>query len=570
MSAELYGAAQVGFGELVLKNIATAENGPGRLDNAARARWNRNYLRMYVGARHWPRHDFRPLETGRTGTPKAPSPDLLKFPIADLSDFFNVELSRNRFTSGDFLDRFKPRLYGLARCIELQVDSTTNVATFTDLFAGGMNDGSYRIFEATSDGFNHIGGTKSATLAISSVDAATDTITANAAHNLQAGYRVRFSVGSVPTGLAVDTNYWVLAAGLTATAFKVTATKGSTTPVDLTSGTGTANISSFGYTFDAGFAGTVEFVVPPVGRLFLFGANAQAGGSATATIEDIAFDSSGAGLSLNFKDAANFTAALAADTSAGDLFVPIDQPITCLEAVEQVAKRCRVWYGFTTDGLLQTGPIAAPAATAVRSFTRSDVKTNGYGRIKIDRPIDFTRVPIFTSPWYLVGPKPQISGVDLNGTNDPGTNSAELFSGHTATGAYTGYGAAGIPLDDHPDQTDSNTTAVFDTYHGDVNDLVDFYKYPLGHYEFKMKFGALWTASGPLSIGDTVSIEVPRLGWKNYTGGDDLSPDNTGDYDARLAVVSGIDFNMSAPPDEQVTLRVYRHERGYFPTGDFN
>lgn len=566
MGEALTGPSQVGFGELVLKNPAVANSGAGRLDDWIRARWNRNYLRMFVGSRDWPRHDFRPIVTGRLGIPSAPSPDLIRFPIADLSDFFNVELSRNRFSSGDFINRAKQKHYGLSRCIELQVDSASKVATITDGFTNDMNDATYRIFDATGDGFTHIGGTKSATLAISSVDAAADTITANAAHNLQAGYRVRFSVGTVPTGLSLNTNYWVLAAGLTSTAFKVTATKGSTTPVDLTSGTGTANITSYGYTFST--SGTVEFVNLPVGRAFLFSATSVAGGSATATIRDIAFND--AGLSLNFKDGASFTAALATDTSAGDLHAPIDKGYTCRAALDLVAQRCRVWYGFSADGLLQTGAIGLPGSTAVRSFTSSDIKLAGVSLTKIDRPIDFTRTRIYTGPWYCLGAQPQISGVDLNGTNDPGTNSAELFSGHTATGAYTGYGAAGIPLDDHPDQTDSTTTGAFDTYHGDVTALVNFYKWPMGFFEIKTKFGALWTTSKPLSLGDTISLDYPRLGWKNYTGSDDLSPDNTGDYDARFAVVSGISVNLSAPPDEQVVLRVYRPVRGYFPAADLN
>ena len=118
--------------------------------------------------------------------------------------------------------------------------------------------------------------------------------------------------------------------------------------------------------------------------------------------------------------------------------------------------------------------------------------------------------------------------------------------------------------------TDSTTTAVFDTYDGDVNALVAFYKYPMGYFEVKTKFGALWTTSRPLSLGDTISLDYPRLGWKNYTGADDLSPDNTGDYDARFAVVSGISVNLAAPPDEQVTLRLYRTVRGYYPAADFN
>jgi hypothetical protein len=566
MGEALTGPSQVGFGELVLKNPAVTAGGPGRLDDLLRARINRSYCRMLVGSPDWARHNFRPIITGRAGLPSAPSPDLIKIPLADLADFFNVPLSATKFTADEFLDRTKPKMYGIPRCVELQVDGTTKIATLHDAAMVDMNDNTYRIFDATSNGFTHIGGTKSATLAISSVDATTDTITLSAVHNLQAGYRVRFGGGTVPTGLSTGVNYWVLAAGLTTTAFKVTATKGSTTPVDLTSTTGNAKVNSFGYTFDAA-GGTVEFVNLPAGRAFIFEPASSQGGTATATIRDIAFTT--AGLSLNFKDSAAFTAALATDTSSGGFAAAIGAGVTCRDALDDVAKRCRVWYGFSTDGLLQTGAIALPGATAVRSFTSSDVKMNGVSLTKIDRPIDFSKSLIYSRPWYPLGPLPQVPGVKYTGGDDYGQTSAELFAGKTAAAA-TSYGAAGIPIDDHPDQTDSTTTAVFDTYGGDVNALVAFYKYPMGFFEVKTKFGALWTTSRPLSLGDTISLDYPRLGWKNYTGADDLSPDNTGDYDARLAVVSGISVNLAAPPDEQVTLRLYRPVRGYYPAADFN
>lgn len=568
MGEALTGPSQVGFGELVLKNPTYANSGAGRLDDWIRARWNRNYLRMFVGSRDWPRHDFRPIVTGRLGIPSAPSPELIRFPIADLSDFFNAPLATLKFTADEFVDQLKPKIYGMPRCVELQVDTTTKIATLND---GAMNDGNdrtYKIFDATSNGFTHIGGTKSNSLTISAVNTATDTITSSIPHNLQAGYRVQFYNFTLPTPLATSTNYWVLAAGLTANDFKVTATKGSTTPVDLTSATTGARICSYGYTFDPA-GGTVEFVNLPAGRAVCFGLSSPLGGTATQTIRDIAFTT--AGLSLNFKDSASFTAALASDTSFGEFVTRIGQAATCRDAIDDVARRCRVWYGFSADGLLQTGAIALPGSTAVRSFTSSDVKLAGVSLTKIDRPIDFTRSVVYgAGAWYLLGPPTQVPGIKLNGGDDYGQTSAELFSaGRTAYGGLS-YGAAGIPLDDHPDQTDSNTTAVFDTYNGDVSALLAFYKWPMGFFEIKTKFGALWTTSRPLALGDTISLEYARLGWKNYTGSDDLSPDNTGDYDARLAVVRGIAVNLAAPPDEQVVLQVYRPIRGYYPAADFN
>jgi hypothetical protein len=77
--------------------------------------------------------------------------------------------------------------------------------------------------------------------------ATTDLITLNS-HGLLAGDRVRFTNtgGALPAGLAAATNYFVIASGLTANAFKVSATVGGAA-VDITdTGTGTHTAIRFG------------------------------------------------------------------------------------------------------------------------------------------------------------------------------------------------------------------------------------------------------------------------------------------------------------------------------------
>ncbi len=71
------------------------------------------------------------------------------------------------------------------------------------------------------------------------VTAATTDVITKVAHGLLAGDRVRFTTtNTLPAGLTVDTNYYVIASGLTADAFKVSATL-SGSAVDITdTGTG--------------------------------------------------------------------------------------------------------------------------------------------------------------------------------------------------------------------------------------------------------------------------------------------------------------------------------------------
>lgn len=85
------------------------------------------------------------------------------------------------------------------------------------------------------------------TAVIAEVTAATtDLITAASAHGLIAGDRVRFTTTTtLPAGLSLATNYFVIASGLTTTAFKVSATSGGSA-VDITdTGTGTHSVSRY-------------------------------------------------------------------------------------------------------------------------------------------------------------------------------------------------------------------------------------------------------------------------------------------------------------------------------------
>lgn len=73
-------------------------------------------------------------------------------------------------------------------------------------------------------------------------DGTTDVFTTPSAHGNAAGEPVVFktsSAGSLPSGITAGKVYYVLSSGLTATAFKVTDTRGSTTPVDVGTGVGT-------------------------------------------------------------------------------------------------------------------------------------------------------------------------------------------------------------------------------------------------------------------------------------------------------------------------------------------
>lgn len=68
-------------------------------------------------------------------------------------------------------------------------------------------------------------------------------ITANAAHGYTAGDAVQFfTAGTLPTGISANTTYYVIASGLTATDFKVSATSGGGAITITGSGSGTIRV----------------------------------------------------------------------------------------------------------------------------------------------------------------------------------------------------------------------------------------------------------------------------------------------------------------------------------------
>ncbi len=64
------------------------------------------------------------------------------------------------------------------------------------------------------------------TPALACTAATADTITTPVPHGLRAGDAVKFIAGTMPGGITADTEYFVIASGLTATVFKISATRG--------------------------------------------------------------------------------------------------------------------------------------------------------------------------------------------------------------------------------------------------------------------------------------------------------------------------------------------------------
>lgn len=543
------------------RTLVGNEDIAGRRDNLLRMAWNRSLVEIRVGPPSRPYHDHRPLLVGRVGQPTAPDDEGMVFELADLADAFQKPLITDVFTSGDYVGQFKPVLVGNPAVVEPPKTDTATLewTVSTGTWAQGnevvIDDGK----EIWTD-----------SLTVSAVNTGTGEITASALHGMVNGWRVKFSGGTPPLGIPLNTDRWVVGTTPGTDKFKLSATQGGAA---ITGGAGTtgAGFQGFGWNVNNG-TGKLTLVGANAGRIMVMGPSSQANGADCSTADcyaTIAFTLGG--LSLNHKDVGSFDNLRTAELNDGSYlqgfwFGPTKTLVG--EAMRAVAEGTVSWFGFSLDGLLQVGRVALPAATAVKAF--KNVSGRGVRLVDVRRAVDYSKTPCSYAPWLVNGGPVAGAAALTNGLNQQAAQLKQYL------GPYS-YGASSTPLDNFPANRDADQAASVDLATGNSavaeiirTRLADLYKRPLGLFEFEAPLSALWHENGPLSLGDTVSLECDRLGWRLYTPADPASPDNATVTEARLAVVHGFDVNMAAPPDRQVTLKVFRPLIGFYPTQDVN
>lgn len=108
----------------------------------------------------------------------------------------------------------------------------------------------------------HASGTKTPTLGTFTVTLASPGVFSKTGHGLAAGDKVVFSTtGALPTGLTAGTTYYVIAAGLTADAFEVSATDGGAAVNTSVSQSGTHTVYSEYFLSEPNVAGAFTFHV---------------------------------------------------------------------------------------------------------------------------------------------------------------------------------------------------------------------------------------------------------------------------------------------------------------------
>lgn len=541
---------------------------PGLRDDWLRIHWLRDGFELLMGAPSWPLHDFRHIVRGRLGNPIAPDLKTLEFPIADMSEFFNRPMTATRFTAGngpDYVDQIKPVLYGQVRAIEPPMVDLAN-----NLFQIGERSivVSYLTYPLVSD--NNIpllvqGKT------ITAVDTATDTLTLSSSHGMVVNYTVILWFGdSFPAPLNDTTVYYVVAVPA-ANQIRLSLTRGGAA-INLTTATTGGRLTGYGYDFpNNGIDGTVRLAAArtPGGRVFVSDAysDIQAiGPTPTGIYGEMIF--TGGGLSLNYKDQASFDAlnSLHAASFASSYWAGIWFPVgqrSLADGLVRHAKGTATWYSVAPDGLVQVGQYGLPAATASQEFYAGNCKD--VRMVDSIRPIDYSINEFAYAPWASTPFQASVNvGISAYGES-------EILQGKKVLAAYS-YGAASTPLDNFPTSADPNINSPFSAnFVASANAIVlraklaALFQTNLGIFEFDTTLPAM-----ERSIGETVSLDFPRLGWKQFSATDPASPDNTATIDARLAVIIGINVNIAEKSPFKVRLKVFRRIPGYFPIANLN
>ncbi len=563
MSTALAGQVATGIGDALLMNPPQGDTRKGILDDLLRLVPKRNIVLMQVGCFDHPLHDFRPIVRGRVGNPTAPSEEVIRLPIADLSDALNEPLSTTRFGSSGtnpYQGQFYPALFGQPDYIECPlIDSSV------PRYALNRRAIIQQTPPSTGGGPSMYADTTPLTSGstISAVTPASDLLTSAVPHGMTANWRVVFFAGTPPAPLALETEYWVISSGLTTTDFKVSATRGGSA-IDITGSTTGANWIGFGYDFDyTGPPASVRLANSPgsTARIFAQGCGDN-DGSATPYLPGKMYASiffSALGLSLNFKDQASFDALdTALSTFKGGMWFDT-QSHTGAEAALKLATGSFTFFCLSPEGLFQVGKIDLPAATAVLTLIESDVKDGSLKLVDVIRPVDMSKAQFTYSPWFLLGPPLQTDAI------------FGARQGKSTQLPYS-YGGASWPLDNFPNNTEANNAAVFDsigTATGNIemrNRIAALFLRKLGIFEVQTR-----VAAARLAIGQTISLTHPRMGWKLWTPSDPPSTDNNGaNTESRLAVVVGVKTNWSAPDEFNTTLKLMRPIPGYYPTANFN
>lgn len=367
----------------------TLDNADGSLDFLLESIIDGREIRFYAGHESWPRADFRLMNVATVAAVKALNDSELSIVLKDKSFLLDDTVVGDPITSGPNAGKPKPILVGAINNFDITpylLDSSNLVYHINNFaFPAGWSVGG-DLYDVRDSGATLTGGGFNAPAGSLTASAATDTLT-RAAHTLAVNDVVvprRFGPGpfDLPAPLLADTQYWVIASGLTANDFKLSLTKGGAA-IDLTTSTvsGEWNFERRRFYVDDA-AATLQLSASPSGRITLdiLAARDAAGELTTGLAPHTAFK----------YYLAHYSSLTAAeyDTIAIDALAAVASPriyygraitdrVNLLDLLDEIALGTYSWYGWNAAGVLTVGRLDLPnldAASSIDSITTDDIE----------------------------------------------------------------------------------------------------------------------------------------------------------------------------------------------------
>lgn len=538
----LTGKGTTSSGSIVFDNPVQVSGQGGIYDDWLRRKWKKDF-RMLHGGLRWRLFDMRPVLVGRLGQPTSDQEGEISFPTYDMSERFGDIFQSNLYsTAGAYQNKQKPYLIGVADFIECVPYDSANPLLYQ------YHDGSVSSnLPASAYVYDSAVSLVTPNLTVNAV--AANVITTSANHGLLINHRLIWPSGSTPpTGISTSTEYWVISTPA-ANTLTLSIARGGAVQA-LTNGTGIGSVfNGFGYDNNR-TTGILTMLSLPIGRVVIRPTVNQ---SVPLLIKlfgeiysEVVFTKYA--LSANYKDTATFTALDAVsyggyNLGSGIFFDSNQRSVG--DCCDLVSKLSFTWYNWSNDGLMQVGMLGLPSPTPKMTFSIDDIELDSLRKVGGILPVDFSKALVTYLPRNFSGGAFQTGDTAFRTLKD-------YLPKLTAPAAST-------PID-NATQGDSKNPPTYDSLISDSTRaasfqgyLANFFSKQLGIFEFKTKLSA-----SRLSIGQTIRLVHELEGWKVWSAENPASPDNTGYYDSTLAVVIGIDTDLSADSRFKTKLTVFR------------
>lgn len=398
---KLGGRGVQSVGSLVLANA------DGEFDFLLNAILDGYEVRFLIGDSSWQRLDFYPLNTAVVAAVKANDLNVT-LELRDKALLLDVPVIGAAIATGPNAGKPKPLAFGYVYNLDLTpyLLSEVDLTYYINNFALDSNTPFDTLGLRVRDAGGSLDSGVLWSFATLAVNTATETLT-RVAHGFSVNdviYLVRqlSGGGSLPGGLNTFTQYWVIAAGLTADDFRLSLTKGGSA-VDLTSA------GAAGNTYDVyrrrfhitPSTAILQLSSDPVGRPTMDYLAADAAGAFTIAQPHKVFKY----LVQTFTrlDAADIdTAAMDALATLEQATIYISMAVTdrtnLMDLLDAIATLSRSWYAFTAAGVLTVGRFdLANLDAVVPDATITDAEIVGEVQVE-NLPLPWGKIVLDAAP----------------------------------------------------------------------------------------------------------------------------------------------------------------------------